>query len=185
VDQAPSGADVYIADSSPKSGPWTVRNMLDPVFDKHESEGFKAHTVLIEVEDIPGVLNEVTGVIARRGYNIQSLAVGNSEAIGRSRITTVLPGQVGGVSKLIKQLEKLVVVQDVTDVTEVPHVARELMLVKVSHCRARRQIERRNVSLFSSTLHNSACCKAIVSSGRLRHQPPVLAANVYLSCTAC
>lgn len=126
---------MYAADAAPQSGPWTVRNVLDPVFDGRETQGFKAHTVLIEVDDIPGVLNEVTGVIARRGYNIQSLAVGNSEVSGRSRITTVLPGQEGGVSKLIKQLEKLVVVQDVNDLTAVPHVARELMLIKVCPCR--------------------------------------------------
>lgn len=125
------GADVYIRDTTPKTGPWTVQNVLSPVFDANTPKGFQAHTVLVEVEDNPGVLNEVTGVIARRGYNIQSLAVGTSETPGFSRITTVLPGQRGGVSKLIKQLEKLVVVQQVQDLTDVPHVARELMLVKV------------------------------------------------------
>jgi acetolactate synthase I/III small subunit len=108
-----------------------VRGTITPDSDDKKPTGFKAHTVLIEVTDTPGVLNEVTGVIARRGYNIQSLAVGNSEKPGCSRITTVLPGQDGGVSKLIKQIEKLVVVIDVKDLTDVPHVARELMLVKV------------------------------------------------------
>ena len=127
------GADVYVASSTTKDGPWTVRTALNPGFDSREQQGFQAHTLLIEVNDTPGVLNEVTGVIARRGYNIQSLAVGNSEAPGRSRITTVLPGQPGAMGKLIKQIEKLVVVIAVQDVTNVPHVSRELMLVKVMH----------------------------------------------------
>jgi acetolactate synthase-1/3 small subunit len=108
-----------------------VRGAITPDSDDKKSAGFKAHTVSIEVTDTPGVLNEVTGVIARRGYNIQSLAVGNSEKPGCSRITTVLPGQEGGVSKLIKQIEKLVVVIGVKDLTDLPHVARELVLVKV------------------------------------------------------
>ena len=126
------GVDVYVRDPTPKSGPWTVQNVLDPVFSsQHMHEGFKACTLLIEVEDNPGVLNEVTGVIARRGYNIQSLAVGNSEREGYSRITTVLPGQQANISKLIKQIEKLVVVQEVKNLTSVPHVNRELILVKV------------------------------------------------------
>jgi acetolactate synthase small subunit len=129
--QGQDGADVYIVDAVPKPGPWTVRGTITPDSDDKKPSGFQAHTLLIEVTDTPGVLNEVTGVIARRGYNIQSLAVGNSENPGCSRITTVLPGQEGGVSKLIKQIEKLVVVIDVKDLTGVPHVARELMLVKV------------------------------------------------------
>lgn len=93
--------------------------------------GIVARTVLVEVDDTPGVLNEVTGVIARRGYNIQSLAVGNCEEAGRSRITIVLPGDQGSVSKLMKQIQRLVVVQKVLDLTDTPHVVRELMLIRV------------------------------------------------------
>ena len=56
---------------------------------------------------------QVTGVFARRGYNVQSLAVGNSEVEGQSRITMVIPGSADGTSKIIKQLNKLVHVQQV------------------------------------------------------------------------
>jgi acetolactate synthase I/III small subunit len=129
--------------------------VLDPVFDSHAREGFKAHTLLIEVEDNPGVLNEVTGVIARRGYNIQSLAVGNSERQGYSRITTVLPGQKGNINKLIKQIEKLVVVQEIKHLTEVPHVHRELMLAKV----------RQRLS-HASAVRNGSRCASDVTQGK-------------------
>lgn len=125
-----SGSDVYVVAKGDQTGPWTVRNLLLEPRTSSE-QGIGARTLLVEVDDVPGVLNEVTGVIARRGYNIQSLAVGNSEQPGRSRITIVLPGQSGSINKLMKQLMKLIVVQDVVEVTDVPHVSRELILVKV------------------------------------------------------
>jgi acetolactate synthase I/III small subunit len=56
------------------------------------------------VEDRPGCLNEVTGVFARRGFNVQSLAVGTSETEGRSRITMVVPGGSDSLQNLIKQV---------------------------------------------------------------------------------
>ena len=59
------------------------------------------------------IYTQVTGVFARRGYNVQSLAVGNSEVEGQSRITMVIPGSAEGTYKIIKQLNKLVHVQQV------------------------------------------------------------------------
>ena len=56
---------------------------------------------------------QVTQVFARRGYNVQSLAVGNSEREGMSRITTVVPASHSGIANLIKQLNKLVYVEKV------------------------------------------------------------------------
>ena len=52
----------------------------------------------------------MTGVLARRGYNVQSLAVGHSQVEGQSRITTVIPGSAEATAKLVKQLNKLVYV---------------------------------------------------------------------------
>lgn len=62
---------------------------------------------------------QVTGVFARRGYNVQSLAVGNSEVEGQSRITMVIPGSAEGTSKIIKQLNKLVHVQQVCSMSAI------------------------------------------------------------------
>jgi len=84
------------------------------------------------VEDVPGVLNQVTGVIARRGFNIKSLAVGNSEIPGMSRITLVVPVKELSVQNLIKQLLKLVHVESIQELQNKPRVQRELMLVKIA-----------------------------------------------------
>lgn len=141
------GADVYMVDKNQANGVWNVHNVLEPVYDP-QAVGFQPYTLLIEVNDYPGVLNEVTGVLARRGYNIQSLAVGNSETRGRSRITTVVPGQYQSISNLIKQLEKMVVVHQVVDLTSVPHVQRELMLIKVRCTPAQRSEIKDIVDIF-------------------------------------
>lgn len=126
-----TGTDVYAITEGQAQGPWSVRNVLMQTQETQAETGIVACTVLVEVDDTPGVLNEVTGMIARRGYNIQSLAVGNCEDPGRSRITIVLPGKQGSVNKLMKQLQRLVVVQKVLDLTDTPHVVRELMLIRV------------------------------------------------------
>ncbi len=70
-------------------------------------------------------------MFARRGYNVQSLAVGPSEREGMSRILMVVPGTQPLIDKLLRQLNKLVFVQSVTDLTAMPFVNRELMLIKV------------------------------------------------------
>uniref|UniRef100_A0A7S0RGX1 ACT domain-containing protein n=1 Tax=Chlamydomonas leiostraca TaxID=1034604 RepID=A0A7S0RGX1_9CHLO len=120
---------VYGEDDAELAGVWEVDNILDPVFE--EGSDFEAHTLNIEVQDVPGVLNQVTGVFARRGYNVQSLAVGPSEREGMSRIVMVVPGSQPAIAKLVRQLEKLVFVENVEDLTAMPFVNRELMLVKV------------------------------------------------------
>jgi len=89
------------------------------------------HTLSVLVEDEAGVLTRIAGLFARRGYNIESLAVGPAEQVGISRITMVVPGDKSTIEQLTKQLYKLINVTKVEDITNVPCVERELMLVKV------------------------------------------------------
>ncbi|MCJ8279994.1 MAG: acetolactate synthase small subunit [Cyanobacteria bacterium J06649_11] len=90
------------------------------------------HTLSVLVEDEAGVLSRISSLFARRGFNIESLAVGPAEQPGISRITMVVPGDDRIVEQLTKQLYKLINVLKVQDITEVPCVERELMLIKVN-----------------------------------------------------
>lgn len=90
------------------------------------------HTLSVLVEDEAGVLSRIASLFARRGFNIESLAVGSGEQGGVSRITMVVPGDDRVIEQITKQLYKLVNVLKVQDITETPCVERELMLLKVS-----------------------------------------------------
>ncbi|NEO97202.1 MAG: acetolactate synthase small subunit [Symploca sp. SIO2E9] len=90
------------------------------------------HTLSVLVEDEAGVLTRIAGLFARRGFNIESLAVGSAEQFGISRITMVVPGDERSIEQLTKQLYKLVNVLKVQDITTTPCVERELMLIKVN-----------------------------------------------------
>lgn len=154
---APDGereADVY-SDGGDEPGIWSVsvQDILDPTYDSARQPGdFEAHTLSIEVQDVPGVLNQVTGVFARRGYSIQSLAVGPSEREGMSRICMVVPGTDEMIAKLFKQLSKLVYVQNMVNLTRTPFVNRELMLVKVA-CSAQQRAELNTLAqIFRATI---------------------------------
>lgn len=78
------------------------------------------HTLSVLVEDEAGVLTRIAGLFARRGFNIESLAVGPAEQVGISRITMVVPGDDQVIEQLTKQLYKLVNVLKVQDITQVP-----------------------------------------------------------------
>ena len=90
------------------------------------------HTLSIIVEDESGVLSRIAGLFTRRGFNIDSLAVGPAEKAGISRITMVVLGDSLTIEQLIKQLYKLMNVLKVQDITNTPCVERELMLLKIS-----------------------------------------------------
>lgn len=90
------------------------------------------HTISVLVQDESGVLSRIAGLFARRGFNIESLAVGPAEQVGISRITMVINGDNSIIEQLTKQLYKLINVLKVQDITEIPCVERELMLLKVN-----------------------------------------------------
>jgi acetolactate synthase-1/3 small subunit len=91
----------------------------------------KKHTLLVLVEDEPGVLTRIAGLLARRGYNIESLAIGRAEIEGVARVTLVVPGNDESILQIIKQLYKIINVLKIDDITYIPCVERELMLLKV------------------------------------------------------
>ena len=89
------------------------------------------HTIVALVEDKPGVLARIASLFRRRGFNIASLAVGNSEQPGLSRMTFVVSGDEDTVVQMTKQLDKLIDVIRVADLSDQETVARELSLIKV------------------------------------------------------
>ena len=89
------------------------------------------HTISVLVEDQPGVLARVSGLFARRGFNIDSLAVGPTESPGFSRMTIVVDVQTKPLEQVEKQLHKLVNVLKVIELERGSRVERELALVKV------------------------------------------------------
>jgi acetolactate synthase-1/3 small subunit len=92
----------------------------------------KKHTVAVLVENRFGVLSRVAGLFSARGYNIESLSVGETLDPTVSRMTLVVHGDAFVIEQVIKQLHKLIDVIKVTDLTEENHVEREMILVKVN-----------------------------------------------------
>lgn len=90
------------------------------------------HTISILVNDQPGVMQRVSGLFGRRGFNIESITVGSSEEPGLSRMVIVTSGDDRTMEQVQKQLYKLIDVIKVVDVSANPMVARELGLIKVN-----------------------------------------------------
>jgi acetolactate synthase-1/3 small subunit len=90
------------------------------------------HTISILVNDQPGVLQRVSGLFGRRGFNIESITVGASEEPGLSRMVIVTSGDDRTLEQVQKQLYKIIDVIKVIDISSNPMVARELGLIKVN-----------------------------------------------------
>ncbi|MCU1523485.1 MAG: acetolactate synthase small subunit [Microbacteriaceae bacterium] len=90
-----------------------------------------SHVLSLLVEDKPGLLTRVAGLFARRGFNIESLAVGKSEIPGLSRITVVVDVEELPLEQVTKQLNKLVNVIKIVELDPTQTVEREHMLIKV------------------------------------------------------
>src|SRR4030043_1865835 len=89
------------------------------------------HTLVALVEDKPGVLNRVSSLLRRRNFNIDSIAVGHTEQPNLSRMTIIVEGDDARVEQVRKQLDKVIEVVKIVDITSNSSVARELALVKV------------------------------------------------------
>ena len=89
------------------------------------------HLISILVENEAGALSRISGLFSARGYNIESLTVAPTEDASMSRMTIVTSGSDDVVEQITKQLNKLVDVVKVVDLSEAEHIERELMLIKV------------------------------------------------------
>jgi len=92
----------------------------------------RKHTIAVLVENKFGVLSRVAGLFSARGYNIESLSVGETLDPTVSRMTLVVRGDDFVIEQVIKQLHKLIDVIKVTDLSEEDHVEREMLLLKVN-----------------------------------------------------
>ena len=90
------------------------------------------HVLSAIVQNVPGVLAHISGMLASRGYTIDSRAVGETEINGLSRMTFVVRGDDRVLEQVRKQLEKIVTVVSVQDISANDYVERDLMLIKVS-----------------------------------------------------
>ncbi|GAB7388563.1 acetolactate synthase small subunit [Bacillaceae bacterium] len=96
------------------------------------------HTISVLVNDQPGVLARVANLFSQRGFNIESITVGQSEEKGLSRMTIVTTGDERTTEQIMKQLHKLIDVIKVNLLSSGPMVARELALIKVEATPANR-----------------------------------------------
>ncbi len=106
------------------------------------------HVLSLLVEDKPGLLTRVAGLFARRGFNIESLAVGHTEIEGLSRITVVVDVDDLPLEQVTKQLNKLINVIKIVELDPEQSVAREHMLIKVRVDNSTRSQVLEAVSLF-------------------------------------
>jgi len=90
------------------------------------------HVLSAVVQNVPGVLAHISGMLASRGYNIDSLAVGETEHADLSRMTFVVVGDAAVLEQVRKQLKKIVTVVQVDDISATEHVERDLMLMRVA-----------------------------------------------------
>ncbi|MFC1948245.1 acetolactate synthase small subunit [Chloroflexota bacterium] len=110
------------------------------------------HTLIALVEDKPGVLNRMASLFRRRSFNIESIAVGRSEVPNISRTTIVVDGTTTSVEQVRKQLDKIVDVVRVVELSEEETISRELALVKVKSNSATRSEIMQIVDIFRANI---------------------------------
>ena len=106
------------------------------------------HIIALLLENEPGALSRVVALFSARGYNIESLTVATTEDASMSRMTVVSIGSDDIIEKITKQLNKLVEVVKVVDLSEAEHIERELMLIKVRAGAKEREDVKRMADIF-------------------------------------
>ena len=107
-------------------------------------------TLSVTVYNESGVLTRISTVFSSRGFNIESIAVGPTENLGISKIIIILPGDNQTIEQITKQLNKLIQVIEVKDITSYPCVERELMLIKIRASKITRSEILEIVDIFRS-----------------------------------
>ena len=106
------------------------------------------HIISVLVENEAGALSRIAGLFSARGYNIESLTVAPTEDASMSRMTIVTTGSEDVVEQITKQLNKLIEVVKVIDLSEAEHIERELMLIKVRAGSKEREDMKRMADIF-------------------------------------
>jgi acetolactate synthase I/III small subunit len=106
------------------------------------------HIISVLVENEAGALSRISGLFSARGYNIETLTVAPTEDASMSRMTIVTTGSEDVVEQITKQLNKLIEVVKVIDLSEAEHIERELMLIKVKAGQKEREDMKRMADIF-------------------------------------
>jgi acetolactate synthase I/III small subunit len=120
------------------------------------------HVLVALVADKPGVLNRVASLFRRRGFNIESIAVGHTEKEGVSRMTIVIDGDPAMVEQVRKQLDKVIDVHKIYDITQDSRVDREMALIKVKATPSNRSEIIQIVDIFRANIVDVASDSLIV-----------------------
>jgi acetolactate synthase-1/3 small subunit len=129
------------------------------------------HVLSAVVQNVPGVLAHISGMLASRGYNIDSLAVGETEVPDLSRMTFVIVGDDNVLEQVRKQLEKVVTVVQVIDVSAQDFIERDLMLIKVRAPLGGRRSEIRELAeIFRGRIVDVAAEEVIVEISGQEHK---------------
>ena len=115
---------------------------------KHANGNTVRHIISVLLENEAGALSRVSGLFSARGYNIESLTVAPTEDASMSRMTIVTTGSEEVIEQITKQLNKLVEVVKVVDLSEAEHIERELMLIKVRAGAKEREDMKRMADIF-------------------------------------
>ncbi|HRP95158.1 MAG TPA: acetolactate synthase small subunit [Rhodocyclaceae bacterium] len=110
------------------------------------------HVISLLIENESGALSRVSGLFSARGYNIESLTVAPTEDASMSRMTIVTTGSDDIIEQITKQLNKLVEIIKVVDISESAHIERELMLVKVRATGKDREEMKRMTDIFRARI---------------------------------
>ena len=120
------------------------------------------HTIVVLVEDKPGVLNRIASLFRRRAFNIESLTVGHTEKTGTSRMTIVVNSDESDAKRIVSYLYKLVNVLQVEDLSSLPSIQRDLAMIKVGTSPENRSEIMQLVEVFRAHIVDVTNCSLIV-----------------------